>query len=214
MTEGWRTVQPLGCSRCFLSAAQRVSVVRRSALRPERGRGGGTRGSRCIVSPEDTNGFWCRVIFTQHLTHGAVPLQSLHFRVHYHEERRRHRRTGGCSDCPKWGSVVPDVPPFKSPFTLCISPLKDVTVTHWPTVAAVCVLLAGLTYIIDLFIILKSFVLCKTNSGVNKIKVYKCNKNVQGWETHVSNMFGLVVEVAGRCDWSSTIPRSRNSGEN
>lgn len=35
-----------------------------------------------IVSQEDTNGFWCHVFFTQHLTHGAVLFQSLHFYVH------------------------------------------------------------------------------------------------------------------------------------
>lgn len=61
---------------------------------------------------------------------------------------------------------------------------------------------------------IEEFHTVRTNSSVNKIKVYKYNKNVHGWETHVINTLGPVVEVAGRCDWPSTIPRSRNGGEN
>lgn len=85
-------VWPLICSRkkCILS--ERVARV---CMRGKEG------GVLRIVSPEDSNGFWCHVFFTQHLTHGAVQLRSLHFNAHYDEICQRNGLTIGLLDCPK-----------------------------------------------------------------------------------------------------------------
>lgn len=58
-----------------------------------------------IVSPEDSNGFWCHVFFAQHLTHGAVQLQSLRFNAHYDEICQSNGLIIGLSDCPKWEPI-------------------------------------------------------------------------------------------------------------
>lgn len=93
-------VGPFICSRkeCLLSE--------RCTLSLEWGRGGGGGGKVLgIVSPEDTNGFWCRVFFTQHLTHGAVLLQSLHFNIHYDDVRRSNGPTIGHLHRPEGESI-------------------------------------------------------------------------------------------------------------
>lgn len=90
-------VGPFICSRksVFCQKQHPESEERR---RRRRGEGGSVLG---IVSLEDTNGFWCHVFFTQHLTHGAIPLQSLHFNAHYDEVCHSNRLTFGHFDCPK-----------------------------------------------------------------------------------------------------------------
>lgn len=80
--------------RCLLS--ERVARVR------VRGEEGGREAILRIVSPEDSNGFWCHVFFAQHLTHGAVQLQSLRFNAYYDEICQSNGLTIGLSDYPKW----------------------------------------------------------------------------------------------------------------
>ena len=104
-------VGPFICSRkeCLLSERCILSLERgRGGGGGGRGGGGGGRGGGKvlgIVSPEDTNGFWCRVFFTQHLTHGAVLLQSLHFNIHYDDVRRSNGPTIGHLHPPKGESI-------------------------------------------------------------------------------------------------------------
>lgn len=103
----------------LLSVAERVSFVIKSTLSLQR-RGGGDGGRVLgIVSPEDTNGFWCHVFFTQHLTHGAILLQSLHFNVHYDEVCQSNRLTIGHLDCPKMKVYFKVSLPFTIPSFLC-----------------------------------------------------------------------------------------------
>lgn len=105
-------VGPFICSRkeCLLSE--------RCTLSLEWGRGGGGGGGKVlgIVSPEDTNGFWCRVFFTQHLTHGAVLLQSLHFNIHYDDVRRSNGPTIGHLHRPEGESIFKTLK--RRPFSL------------------------------------------------------------------------------------------------
>lgn len=85
--------------------AEKVFFVRESSQSLREGEGGGDGGREAvlrIVSPEDSNGFWCHVFFfAQHLTHGAVQPQSLRFNTHYDEICQSNRLAIGLYDCPK-----------------------------------------------------------------------------------------------------------------
>lgn len=112
-----RRAQPKKTISSLFLSLQPWLTLRRGWTGGGRGGGGGGGGKVLgIVSPEDTNGFWCRVFFTQHLTHGAVLLQSLHFNIHYDDVRRSNGPTIGHLHRPEGESIFKTLK--RRPFSL------------------------------------------------------------------------------------------------